>query len=46
MLSIRNAEVTVYHMWDESMLGLAAHDVQTRTLTFAATAGHPPGRSA
>ena len=42
-LSVRNAEVTVYHMWDESMVGLATHDPATRTLTFANPAGHPPG---
>jgi hypothetical protein len=42
-LSVRNAEVTVYHMWDESMVGLAAHDPQTRTLTFSAKSAHPPG---
>ncbi|MBM4084203.1 MAG: hypothetical protein FJ272_05385 [Planctomycetes bacterium] len=42
-LSVRNAEVTVYHMWDETMVGLAAHDPQTRTLTFSARSGHPPG---
>ncbi len=42
-LSVRNAEVTVYHMWDESMVGLAAHDAATRTLTFSSPAGHPPG---
>jgi len=42
-LSVRNAEITVYHMWDESMVGLAAHDPATRTLNFANPAGHPPG---
>lgn len=43
MLSVRNAEVTVYHMWDESMVGLAAHDPATRVLTFATGAKSPPG---
>lgn len=42
-LSVRNAEVTVYHMWDESMVGLAAHDPATRTLTFSSPSAHPPG---
>lgn len=42
-LSVRNAEITVYHMWDESMVGLADHDPASRTLTFSAPAGHPPG---
>ena len=38
-----NAEVTVYHMWDESMVGLARIDRDSHTLTFANPAGHPPG---
>jgi hypothetical protein len=42
-LSVRNAEVTVYHMWDESMIGVAGHDPATRTLTFASPSAHPPG---
>ena len=42
-LSVRNAEVTVYHMWDESMVGLASHDSQSRTLTFSTPAKSPPG---
>ena len=42
-LSVRNAEVTVYHMWDESMVGVKAHDPATRTLTFSTPCGHPPG---
>lgn len=42
-LDIRNAEVTVYHMWDESLVTLRALDAGTRTLAFTAPAGHPPG---
>lgn len=42
-LSVRNAEVTVYHMWDESLVGLAFHEPATRTLTFSRPAGHPAG---
>ena len=42
-LDIRNAELTVYHMWDESVVGLAAIDRTTHTLTFSNPAGHPPG---
>ena len=42
-LSVRNAEVTVYHMWDESMVGLASCDSNTRTLKFSTSSGHPPG---
>ena len=33
----------VYHMWDELLVGLAAHDPATRTLTFARPAAHPAG---
>jgi hypothetical protein len=42
-LSVRDAEITVYHMWDESCVGLAANDPATRTLTFSSPTGHPPG---
>jgi len=42
-LDINNAELTVYHMWDESLVGVSAMDTQSRTLTFANPAGHPPG---
>ncbi len=42
-LDVNNAEVNVYHMWDESLVGLAAMDSESRTLTFASPSGHPPG---
>lgn len=42
-LDLRNAELTIYHCWDESMVGLAALDPATRTVTFANPAGHPAG---
>jgi len=42
-LDVGNAEVTIYHMWDESMVGLKTMDVGTRTLTFASPSSHPPG---
>ncbi|MBN1421462.1 MAG: right-handed parallel beta-helix repeat-containing protein [Planctomycetes bacterium] len=42
-LDIRNAELTVYHMWDESVVGLAANDQATHILRFSNPAGHPPG---
>ena len=38
-----NAEVTVYHMWDESVAGVAKIDTQAHTLTFTNPLGHPPG---
>ncbi len=40
---VRNAEVTVYHMWDESTVGVRAYDPSRRILTFASRLGHPPG---
>lgn len=42
-LDINNVELTVYHMWDESLVGVSAIDTESRTLTFANPAGHPPG---
>lgn len=42
-LDVANAEVTVYHAWDDSMVGVAANDVAVRTLTFSSPTGHPPG---
>ena len=42
-LDVKNAEVTVYHMWDESVVGVAALDAKTHTLTLAQPTGHPPG---
>ena len=42
-LDVRNAEVTVYHAWDDSMVGIKALDAAARTLTFSSPTGHPPG---
>jgi hypothetical protein len=42
-LDVKNAEITVYHMWDESTVGLKAHNPQTQTLTFSSPTGHPAG---
>ena len=42
-LNLKNAEVTVCHMWDESTVTLAAHDPTSRTLTFTERGTHPPG---
>jgi hypothetical protein len=42
-LDLRNAELTIYHQWDESVVGIAALDPATRTVTFSTPAGHPPG---
>ncbi|MCC7491154.1 MAG: right-handed parallel beta-helix repeat-containing protein [Fimbriimonadaceae bacterium] len=42
-LDARNAEVTVYHMWDESLVGVSSFDPSSGTLRFSSPAGHPPG---
>jgi len=42
-LDLNSAELTVYHMWDESMVGLARIDLDSHTLTFSSPCGHPPG---
>lgn len=42
-LDINNAEIAVYHMWDESLVGLSAMDTELHTVTFSTPSGHPPG---
>ena len=42
-LDVNNAEITIYHMWDESLVGLKAIDTKKHILTFASPSGHPPG---
>lgn len=42
-LDIRNAEVTVYHMWDDSLVGVSAIAADSHTLTFSSPTGHPAG---
>jgi len=42
-LDVNNAEITVYHMWDESLIGVASNDTESHTLTFKTASGHPPG---
>ncbi|MHC4734979.1 MAG: right-handed parallel beta-helix repeat-containing protein [Planctomycetota bacterium] len=42
-LDINNAEITVYHMWDESLVGVSDMDTKSHILTFANPSGHPPG---
>ncbi len=41
--SARNAEVTVFHMWDESCVGVARLDRSEGVLGLASPCGHPPG---
>jgi hypothetical protein len=42
-LEPRNAEVRVYHMWDESLVGVASNDTARGALVFAPAAKSPPG---
>lgn len=42
-LDVRNAEVRVYHMWDESLVGVASNDVGRSTLHFSVPAKSPAG---
>jgi hypothetical protein len=42
-LDINNAEITIYHMWDESLVGISAMDTKSYILTFTNPSGHPPG---
>ena len=42
-LDVNNAELTIYHMWDESLVGIASIDANSQTITFANPAGHPAG---
>ncbi len=42
-LDVRNAEVRVYHMWDESLVGVASNDVARNTLHFTVAAKSPAG---
>ena len=42
-LEVRNAEVRVYHMWDDSLVGVASNDAQRQTLLFSTKTGHPAG---
>ena len=38
-----NAEITVFHMWDESLVGIASNNKMDCTLTFSTLPGWPPG---
>ncbi|HTL55046.1 MAG TPA: right-handed parallel beta-helix repeat-containing protein [Candidatus Limnocylindrales bacterium] len=38
-----NAEVTIYHEWDESTLGVQSYDPTTGVIMFTKPSGHPPG---
>jgi parallel beta helix pectate lyase-like protein len=42
-LEARNAEVRVYHMWDESLVGLSRIDREKQVLHFSTPSSHPAG---
>ena len=42
-LDVKNAELTIFHLWDESLVGIQSLDDATRTIIFSNPAGHPPG---
>lgn len=39
----QNAELTIYHNWDESLVGIKEWDRERGIITFSTPAGHPPG---
>jgi len=42
-LEARNAEVRVYHMWDESLVGVATNDTTRHVLIFSTPSKSPAG---
>ncbi len=42
-ISEKNAELTIYHSWDESLVGIKHWDRAAGLITFSTPAGHPPG---
>lgn len=42
-LEPRDAEITVYHMWDESLVGIESIDTARRAVRFSTEPGYPPG---
>ncbi len=38
-----NAEITVFHMWDESLVGVKSIDREKHKITFSNPSGWPPG---
>lgn len=39
----RDAELTIFHMWDESLVGVGSIDRQQKTVRFSNRPGYPPG---
>jgi hypothetical protein len=42
-LDIRNAEVRIFHSWDESLVGVVKNDIKQHALIFSGPAVYPPG---
>jgi hypothetical protein len=42
-LDTKNAEVRVYHSWNESLVGVAGNDIQHHELIFSSPTVYPPG---
>lgn len=42
-LDVRNAELTTYNGWDETLVGLKSLNDTTQTITFSIKASYPPG---
>jgi hypothetical protein len=42
-LDVRNAEVRLYHMWAESLVGVATNDTQRHALILSSEPAWPPG---
>ncbi len=42
-MSIKNAEITIYHSWDESLVGVKKWDKKDGIITFTTPSGHPAG---
>lgn len=42
-LDVSSAEIRVYHMWNESLYGIARNDVARHALLLASPTIHPPG---
>jgi hypothetical protein len=42
-LDVKNAEVRMYHMWAESLVGVASNDTQRNSLILSSEPAWPPG---
>lgn len=42
-IDVKNAEVRLYHMWAESLVGVASHDLEKRVLVMSSPAVWPMG---